>query len=47
MVWPYIKVADYLRDGSRHVRIRSFSEMYELECPFRIVFEARRIDAKS
>ena len=41
-VWPYIKVGHYLRDGSRHVRIRSFSEMYELECPFKVVFETRR-----
>ena len=39
VVWPYIKVAEYLRDGSRHVRIRSFSELYELECPSRVVFE--------
>ena len=46
-VWPYIKVGDYLRDGSRHIRIRSFSELYELECPFKVVFETPEGDAKS
>lgn len=45
-VWPYIKVADYLRDGSRHVRIRTFSEMYELECAFKLVFDTAESDAK-
>ena len=39
IVWPRMEVAEYLRAGSKYVKLHSFSELYELECPFRIVYE--------
>ena len=47
VVWPRMEVAEYLRGGSRYVKLYSFSEMYELDCPFRIVFERPEGDVKA
>ena len=45
IVWPRYEVAEYLKGGSRHVKFHSFSELDELGCPFRIVYERRAGDA--
>ena len=45
IVWPRMEVAEYLRGGSRYIKLHAFSEMYELGCPFRIVYERQEGDA--
>ena len=39
VVWPRMEITEFLRGGSRHISLHSFTEMELLQCPFRFVYE--------
>jgi len=45
IAWPRYEVAEYLKGRARYVKFHSFSELDELGCPFKIVYERPEGDA--